>query len=630
MRRQGVAAAAAATVVLAGFVLVEALGVGRLAPAGRAGVGAGRGVALLAVTWSGSPAPSVASTPTLGVTATATATLGAGGTVTPTVTATLTSTANPTAPTATATVTPTADATATTATATTATPTTATATLTPTADATATTATATVTPTATVTATAAATGTATQTGAATRTATLSPTTRPPAEPGAVYLPAVSRSGYLGPPPPLVWGLQFAMEDLDDPSPAEAVTMLQKARTVGLRSVRTNLRWDWVEPRNTTPDAYTWEAYDRRLAAYADAGYDIMLTLVAYPAWATTYQCGHSLLPGMEVEWRQFVRAAAQRYSESRYRVSAWEIGNEVDAKTTVGPEDYERSPDWGGGQPSTPYGGCWGDRAPAYRDFLRAAYEEIKSVDPAARVTLGGLANADIFDIFHMDFLERLLESGGGEYFDFLNYHWFPDVPGQPDGPEKLRRLRDTLRRHGYDMPVWLSETYRLSHPMEPDGEAGQVRFLNRELIEVLADPAVERVYWYGWLDFRPEWKAQPWHPDRGLLRADRSDKPALLVLEELIRLASGRPSDASTARVGVIRFSWPRQPDGVVAWSLTGATESLRLAAPPGARAVITSFPLEMLLAGRCCARVEAVEAGGAVTLDVGPDSVFVRLERR
>lgn len=446
--------------------------------------------------------------------------------------------------------------------------------------------------------------------------------------GTAYLPVALRAAEPVPAPDRVWGLQFALEDMPALYEEDVAIELPRAHRAGLRAIRTNLRWDWVEPQDTEPERYDWERYDERLATYADAGFDVMVALVAYPAWATRYQCGYALLPGREAAWREFVRETARRYSGPRYKVAAWEIGNEVDGKTVVSEADHERSPDWGGGQPTTPYGGCWGDRAGAYAAFLAAAYEEIKAVDPDATVTLGGLANADIFNMFHMDFLEKLLAAGGGRYIDVLNYHWFPDVPGQVSGPEKLRRLQATMAAHGLRRPAWLTETYRLTYPAGERGEASQIRFLGQELVEVLANPDLERVYWYGWVDFPPALKAEPWHPDRGIVRATHVPKAAFEMLPYAIAYTNGAPQDLSTPGVAAYRFAWPRREPRIVAWSRTGTTEPFRLEAPRGSRAVATYFPVDMLLGGDCCGRAIVPGDDGGIFLEVGADSLFLRLE--
>jgi len=397
---------------------------------------------------------------------------------------------------------------------------------------------------------------------------------------------------------------------------------------------THVRFGVTSRRGQTPEMFDWSVYDARFGQYTNAGLDLVVTLVDYPEWASRYRCGGGLLPGMEAEWRSFVRAAVVRYGKAPYRVAAWEIGNEVDAETAVRPDDFDRSDDWGRGEPTVPHGGCFGDVPEQYVTMLRAAYEEIKSVDPDATVVIAGLAIADLaefvgYDMFKLDFLDRILDAGGGAYFDVMNYHWFPDVPNQMTGTEKHLWVRARLRRHGIDVPIWLTETYRLTTPTDPASPYGQVRFLTQELVEVLAFEDLERVYWYGWVDFPPELKPSATADDRGLVRHDLSPRPALAVLPYVVAYTNGRPEDLSSGAVTAYRFQAAGAREAhVVAWSRSGTTR-LRLETAEGGAARTTYFPPDMLLDGQCCGHAEVRSRDGVVELDVGPEPVFVSIGR-
>lgn len=429
----------------------------------------------------------------------------------------------------------------------------------------------------------------------------------------------------------IWGLQLALE-FDAARQVDAQRLaLPLAREAGMRAIRTTLRWDHIEPSNVGPGAYDWSESDRKLGDYSAAGFDLLVSLVAYPAWATEYQCGGALLPGMEAEWREFVGAVAERYSRAPYRVVAWEIGNEVDGETVVREDDRQRVADWGGNQPTTPYGGCWGGRAPAYAAFLRAASESIKAVHPEIPVTIGGLANEDINGWFDMQFLPRLLAVGGGEWFDFLGYHWFPDVRDAfaylPDGPEKLRRLVAILDQAGQRKPIWLTESYRYSVAGQPASRARQIGYLSRELIEVLAAGDIQRVYWYGFVDFPAGYSEN----ERGLIDAAFAPKPAYPVLRYAIDYSQGRAEDMSQGAVKAFQFTPPGGSGRtVIAWTSEGSAITLEIPAESDTPAYVTWFPPEELMAGRCCAETEVAPEGGFYRVELGSDARFVAIGRR
>jgi len=187
---------------------------------------------------------------------------------------------------------------------------------------------------------------------------------------------------------VVFGTQFAPFQEEIPAMYADVVAhdLPRVQQAGFTSIRTHVYWRDIEPANTTPDAFNWAGYDQRLRDYREHGLDPLVGIVGYPKWATRYACGGGLLEGMAPEWRQFVRALAERYSAPPYNVHLWEIGNEVDGETEVDPaEDGQRPPDQGGNEPTWPFGGCWGDMASEYVEFLRIAYQEIKSSGPPTR-----------------------------------------------------------------------------------------------------------------------------------------------------------------------------------------------------------------------------------------------------
>lgn len=461
--------------------------------------------------------------------------------------------------------------------------------------------------------------TATSTGTDTATATPSSTATATATQTAVPTPT--------PAPPLrTWGTQFAM-DYDAARHSQNVEVeLPRARAAGIRSVRTYILWRDIEPTNTTPEGYDWAETDRRLTDYAAAGMDQVLVIAAYPRWAMVYQCGYGFQPGMEGEWRQFVRAVAERYRVPRYRVVGYEIGNEVDGTTRIEDDDHDRPPGWAPGEPTLPLGGCWGDRPAEYASFLRLARQEIKDAHPWALVSHGGLAFTGVRGQFHRDFLDRLLAEGGGDLVDYVGYHWFPDLkrfqPGEPTGVEKYREVRATMGSQGVAKPVWLTETYRLTVEGDRGSEVGQVEFLTKELPQVLAAGEIKRVYWYGWADYAHLGSGER---QRGLVRSDRSPKPALAVLPHTIRCTNGSPADISTERVVAYRFT-PASSTGywVVMWSRDGSPAELQIPAAAGQRAEVV-VPATVLAAGEVAPPTEIGVLDGRLSIPVGAESAFV-----
>lgn len=571
---------------------------------------AGALLALAALTAGRAPrsdwatAPGAARPVTSTVTTTPTGTLTVEPTQAPTATAALTATATPTITAAsTATITVTASATAEVS--------------------------ATRAPSMTAVATSTVTATATTTPTTSAEATASPT----AAPSLAHVPfAANRNPATASVPQRIWGAQLAADHLVDLWAEDALVELPRMRAQGIRGVRTHINWSEIEPTDVAPSAYDLAATDARLAAYAAAGFDVVVSIVDYPAWATVYRCGFAVRDGQEAAWREFVGAVADRYSRPPYSVVAWEIGNEVDGETMIDASDWQRSEAWGRGEPTVPHGGCWGDRPEAYVAFLRVAAEAIDAAAPRAMVTLGNLALVDVPG-FHADFLERFLAAGGGDLVDYVGFHWFPDLAeffpnkGLPDGPGKAWQVIEALRRHGAAKPIWLTETYRLTREGDAGSELRQLEFITKDLVTLAATTPLERIYWYGWRDFAG---VDLGATQRGLVRPDHAPKAALAAgaLKAMIEATDGVATDASTADAVAYRFRPVRGGEvRYAAWSRSGEPTVLRV--PLMAQRGTVADTVRFVTADGGIRAVRATVAPGAdgLVIPLGAETTFVLL---
>ncbi len=447
---------------------------------------------------------------------------------------------------------------------------------------------------------------------------------------SIHLPFVSALATSAPLLSRTWGLQFTTELSPDWHAADLRLELQRGRDAGLGSIRTLLRWRDIEPDNVPPEEYDWAATDLRFDAYAAAGLGLIVEIVDYPAWATEFRCGGGLRDGMDAEWREFVRQAARRYQRPSHDVKLWEIGNEVDGETRIRETDWDRTDEWGRGQPTVPIGGCWAGREAAYVDFLGSAYETIRVESPGSTVTLGGLAVAGEEHGFDRGFFEAFLAAGGGKFMDVLSYHWFPGTDYGEAPLERHFSLVDGMRRHGVAAPIWLTETYQNVQRHHPEQESRQIAFLSREIVEMIAVADLERIVWYGFVDY-PEDAMEAaglwWH--RGLVRADHTPRPALNILRRVVRATRGIAFIVDAPpNVAAYRFREPRSDiDHIVAWSLDGRINSLAIPIGPRDRVTVTRLDTARILAGECCLAEGRTAIDGRIAITVGADATIVRI---
>lgn len=239
------------------------------------------------------------------------------------------------------------------------------------------------------------------------------------------------------------------------------TLVRLGQDTGVPWVREEISWGILE-RNRK-DGREWYQYDDRLKQIAQAGYGIIGMISTTPNWARVADCEERVNryaargittatywcpPANVQDFYDIVRATVERYdgdgerdADGSPRVAVWQIWNEPNAWET-----------W----PGTPA---------EYGDLLQAGYNAVKSADPTAKVTTGGLY---IFDGFwddgpHQDglvFFNKVLSATPAAWsaFDMVAIHpWMPDVA--PDEPELVSRV--TLWGRFKTTRDWLSANTR-------------------------------------------------------------------------------------------------------------------------------------------------------------------------
>ena len=206
------------------------------------------------------------------------------------------------------------------------------------------------------------------------------------------------------------------------------------REAGISWVRTD--FEWFRCQKEPGGAFDFSRYDAVVDDARARGLEILPIFWSPPKWAQPDMSNIAGTRPFVVQpdasfmnaWRTFVREAALHF-KGRFR--AIEIWNEENHPM------FWLSPN-----------------AVAYVPVLRAAYEEIKAVDPSITVLLGGLAGTPL------DYIEALYSAGARDFFDAMNihpYNW-PDPPGG-ELARQLDGLKKTMAAHGdAGKPIWITE----------------------------------------------------------------------------------------------------------------------------------------------------------------------------
>ena len=396
-------------------------------------------------------------------------------------------------------------------------------------------------------------------------------------------------------------------------------MYAQAALLGAQWVRVNLSWRAVEPARTEPPAYVWDESDRRLESLASAGLRPIVTVRDNPAWAAETVCGPHKASGL-AGFVEFMQAAVQRYSLPPYNVHYWELYNE---------------PDNGDRQRLAELGGCWGQHGREYAEMLKAIYPAVKAADPQAQVYLGGIAYED-YDkgSFVPDFLDDLLDAGGGAYFDVLNFHYYPvfaDVWNRygNDVGGKAAYLRTELQRFGLSKPLAVTEVGQPTLGPQGDEQPYSDERTSRYVVQAMARGMVAGlrvIIWYTLQD-------SPGDPRHyGLMQSDGTPKPSYkayrVLATELGDVQTGRvlhKQDVGTGNVEGYLFATNDGKQKAVLWS-TDESEQ-RVALPSTALRIVGLYGDERI----------ALDGGehdadgqhdGRVTVLVGPAPLYLQVQ--
>jgi hypothetical protein len=439
-------------------------------------------------------------------------------------------------------------------------------------------------------------------------------------PQAVYLPLVVNrfDASLGTP---VFGVQVY-----------GTSYVQQLSETGASWTRVPIRWRAIEPVKTTPPTYYWGVTDHVVQTLAGIpGMNVILTVDDNPDWAAEFGENGPHGPILASEMHRFslfVQTAVERYDGDGFNdapgspmVRYWEFYNE--------PDNH-----------ALPWNVKWGPYPEKYADMLKNAHPAVKAASPQAQVVFGGIAYDWFIDEggpFHREFLDRVLQSGAGPYFDVFNYHVYPAFGWGENGGiglyEKSNFLRQKLAGYGLFKPMIITEAGWHSNsvssgelPSSPDLQARYVVTLFTQ--SIAAD--VDVMIWWMLHD-----AGAPYPLHNGLIVNDATGtrKKSFYVYQHTVEQLSTTHyvRRLSTAETGSDKLEvhlfrdYTRNRDLYVAWQNPLDTDtSLPLSIPAGVTTVYT-----MLGGQKTVTDGDDGVLNGFVTLPVTGEPIFVEVSR-
>jgi hypothetical protein len=433
-------------------------------------------------------------------------------------------------------------------------------------------------------------------------------------------PAASGSGRKVPSafmPVSLFGMNLYLTGLER-SDAQASALGALAAQGGVKWSREELSWANIEPQ--AKGQFAWSTYDRRLGYDTANGINVIGMLLTTPKWASQNAGASDWFwyePRNQNDYFDFVRAAVTRW---KGQIHVWEIWNEPDVINT-----------W------KCAGTC--NLAADYARLLQGAYAAVKSVDPNARVLIGGLSVHDTNNQGMLFLNQVVAASNGAINFDGLSIHpYMPDRVPEAMRPDsvvqnyqyRLNMANDWINAHGgRPGEIWITEDGQSTCTTCPYrySEDDQASILAR-MYGIAA--AMPRVVQFDYFQFEDKFNnpADLWG-GMAIVRDDGSVKPGYNAYKTAARMLDG----ATLLGTGpqMIPGGNPQQPDTSdfigFDYRFTRAGTNLHMVWRVN-DSLTLNYPVET-------AQVDVVDrdggvtrmsaAGGTVRLTLGPRPIYV-----
>ena len=392
--------------------------------------------------------------------------------------------------------------------------------------------------------------------------------------------------------------QEQIQELDAVFPS-LVTALADS---GAGWARIYIDWAQIEPIR---GSFNWTWYDEKLALVASTGVKMIATVANPPYWAAVNPDGdldvNGLNPCSNViedpnDYFNFLFALVSRYKLMPYHIQVWELLNEPDAMP-----GYRCS----GGLVT------YGLEGAKYGELAQGAAQTIKSLDPGAKILMGGLA----YDWFYQEapdgkfnryFIDDFaLEGNGVDSIDAWNFHFFKDFAPEWErwtignlptcgvvndgvdltyptyGPGVIAKGSHLLNRmkicFGKEKPLWISEVGHhgkadltgIDEDKKPDYDINnQARYVFKVYSQALS-LGTENVTWYALKIMRSVTSDDY----QGLLDDNNDPKPAFYAYQTLTGELNGY-GFIRTINVGLTNeayeFNNPCKGTKIIAWHNT------------------------------------------------------------
>lgn len=395
------------------------------------------------------------------------------------------------------------------------------------------------------------------------------------------------------------------------------------RELGMTTLREG--WNWKNIEVNKHQYVSWMDYfDRKAAEFAKQGTVVQAMVTDTPDWASSDPAyaaktgwdanslgKHTVPKGLDApifadgtdQYKPGVRANPDNYyadylfdmvTRFKGKIQYWQIWNEP---------DFPSGDLMAGTTGSTGGTRYWTGSVEDYVRLLKVSHVLVRGIDPAAKITLGGLG--------HESYLKAVLARGGAPYFDVVDFHAYGSDKTSSNGVltsdwgflGRYRAMKRVLAEAGVS-----GKTFACSETgMSADKPSEQASYVLKLFATAIAQGDIRLVQWAVFTN--------PGHDNIGLVDQETLSKKTqgYLAYQVATRQLTGARLDSTLSELGVQGYRFIRA-DGKPLYVAWGTGQNVRLSLPLAAGAVLDKF-------GNSAA---GSFSGGALSLDVSQDPVY------
>jgi hypothetical protein len=280
---------------------------------------------------------------------------------------------------------------------------------------------------------------------------------------------------------------------------------------GIESVRVSLPWAGVQPHRHSK--FDWSGFDATVTIATEAGLEVLPTLYGPPKWAVAKE---TTLPArtaaQRTGWTAFVKAAAKRYGPGG---EFWKEHRKVGPGPAYQPPLRETPIKiWQIWNEENFFYFSYPVSAPLYGSLLTISSKAIKSVEPSAKVIIGGLfARPQVAGKRGQSaagFLEALYRYPGiKNRFDGIDLHPYAvDAETLEEEVEEFHEVaaKANDRPSFYITEIGWGSQNDYQHDAYEQGRSGQVKQMRGSYAFLTANAGrlnLKGVYWFSWKDLK-------------------------------------------------------------------------------------------------------------------------------